>query len=231
MNFGLFACRGHYRLAKRVWRSGIRTGCLIGLTGSLISCASIPDPALIALLPAGGGGTTTPAVTARDTAGVLLVRRLNIPEYMMSRRVRFWADTGYLAEWPNTYWAERIETGMAREFVAAVRDQLHEWTICDATCGEMKPGVIVKVDLIRLDVVRGEARIKATAEIRVATALTSPPTPTATNESSLNSLFSVPIAADTAQGQAQAMAVLLQELARASATAILSSGTPPVAHP
>jgi len=210
----------------------MRTGYLLGLTICLISCASIPDPALIALAPARAAvGQTAGAVTGPDAGRLLLVRRLTIPEYMMSRRVRFWADTGSLAEWPNTSWAERIEIGLAREFVARLRAELPGWTICDATCVEGTPDLILKVDLLRLDVLRGERRIDAIAQIQVATASKNSLAPPAANMSLQTPILSVPIATDTAQGQAQAMAQLLEVVARASASTTLLAQPPTAAHP
>ncbi len=232
MKWGLFGCGGLPGPAKQGWRSRSCSGGLIGVIFCLISCASTPDPALIALPRSEGGGIqTAKEFTARGTDGVLLVRRLTIPEYMMSRRVRFWTDNGYLAEWPDTYWAERIEIGMSREFVAILREQLPGWTICDATCLQGTPDVILKVDLLRLDVIRGQRRIEAIAQIQAATAQKDPLRAPKTNASHQTPLITVPISSDTAQGEAQALALVLQGLARAAATSAELAWVPAAAHP
>lgn len=221
MDLSLFGSLRRPALATRNWRNETRPAYLMALAICLASCATIPDPALVALPPAQAGvSQMAAAVTGRDAVRVLLVRRLTIPEYMMSRRVRFWSDTGYLAEWPNTYWAERIEIGVAREFVARLRDQLPGWTICDATCFEGTPDQILEVDLLRLDVLRSERRIDAIAQIQLVSTPRNPPTLPGTNVSLQTPILTVPISTDTPQSQAQAMAVLLQVLARASVTTI-----------
>ena len=186
------------------------------------ACASTPDPILIALPPAARGAATASEAAASQpdppTAGVLLVRRLSIPEYMVSRRVRYAVDTARLAEWPDTYWAERIEVGMGRELVAALREALPGWRVCDASCGDSLPDLTLKVELQRLDILRSEGRLVAKAQTQLSL---SKPGSLATNPLPATSHdFTQPLPADTAQGQARAMTDLLRSLANACATAV-----------
>ena len=191
------------------------------------ACASTPDPILIALPAAARGADSARAAAASrpdpPNAGVLLVRRLSIPEYMVSRRVRYAADTARLAEWPDTYWAERIEVGMGRELVAALREALPGWRVCDASCGDGPPDVTLKVELQRLDVLRGEGHIVAKAQTQLSL---SKPGSSATNPLPATSQdFTQPLPADTAQGQARAMTDLLRSIADACATAVSRART------
>lgn len=211
--------------------------CLVGFW--MTACTTVPTPLLIALPPAPITApavplTLGPATSAAAGAAVpvqpappqvLLVRRLTIPEYMAARRVRYWADAATLAEWPDTYWAERIEVGMAREFVAALRARLPGWTVCDASCGDTVPHVTLKVDLLRLDLRRREQQLVAQAELRTSVAKTTTQ-PTSDGVRSMPS-WQLPVVSDTVQGQAQAMSDLLQQLASAAVALVLQANAGP----
>lgn len=190
----------------------------------LVACASVPAPVLIALPPAAATRLPARAAAAGAVPAVLLVRRLIVPEYMAARRVRYWDGVATLAEWPDTYWAERVEIGMAREFVAGLRRRLPEWTVCDASCGDTLPDLTLKVELLRLDVMRREQRLSASAQVQLlapgASSLRSPATTAWTRS------YAVPLPHDSAQGQAQAMSELLGELADAAAAAVARAHAP-----
>ncbi len=182
----------------------------------LAACASsTPAPVLLTLPPALAAAPapaidSTASVAAPST--VLAVRRLNLPEYLVARRVRFRADASTLAEWPNTYWAERIEIGMSREFVAALRQQLSDWTLCDGQCGDLTPQLNLQVDFAPLDFVRATQKLQARARMTVSDG-GAPPKVLRTAEAS----FDIAAGADTAQAQAQAMAELVQQAAAVAA--------------
>jgi uncharacterized lipoprotein YmbA len=191
----------------------------------LVSCASAPTPVLIALPPADATGTPQTAFAAAAPPAVLLVRRLALPEYMAARRVRYSEGAATLAEWPDTYWAERIEIGMAREFVSGLRRRLPGWTVCDASCGDTPPDLTLKVDLSRLDVVRREQRLSASAQAQL-----SAPGPVSSQSTAIAAWagsYVVPMPDDTAQGQARAMSDLLGALADESAAAVARARTAP----
>jgi uncharacterized lipoprotein YmbA len=201
---------------------------IAGLGAGLGACASTPEPVLIALPAAARAVSTTPP--AAKLAGVLLVRRPNIPEYMVARRVRYTTDTARLAEWPDAYWAERVEVGMARELVAALREALPAWQVCDASCGDTAPDITLKVDLQRLDVLRGEGRLVARAQTQVSMPRpgsrgsadpVAAASPGATPLPAAAQTFVQPLPADSAQGQARAMTELLRSIAEAGAAAVL----------
>lgn len=178
--------------------------------GLLAACAApSPAPVLLTLPPA-----TTPLASAAPgtpaSAPLLAVRRINIPEYLVARRVRYRADASTLAEWPNTFWAERIEIGVSREFVSALRQQLPGWALCDTNCGDAVPSLSVQVDLVPMDFVRSAGRLQARARI-VLSAGTLPARELKTLESS----YELPAGGDTAQAHAQAISNLIRQVAQA----------------
>ena len=204
------------------------------LTTVLGGCAAnLPAPVLLTLpsaaLPGDRSETrtamttpTTSTTTAPPTATVpvtlhpeLAVRRVTLPEYLVSRRVRYRADAATLAEWPNTYWAERIEIGVAREFAAALRQQLPGWAVCDVNCGDAAPQLSLEVDLLAMDYLRGSQTLRARARITVrsrANGAAAPSRQAPAEELAID----LPVGADTAQAHAQAIAELIQQVARAA---------------
>ncbi len=190
----------------------------------LAACASsTPAPVLLTLPPALAAApapSINSTASASASAPVLAVRRLNLPEYLVARRVRFRADASTLAEWPNTYWAERIEIGMSREFIAALRQQLPGWTLCDGQCGDQTPAFSLQIDFAPLDFVRATHKLQARARMTVSDG-GAPPKVLRTAESN----FEIAAGADTAQAQAQAMAELVRQAA-ALAAPLVQSATP-----
>ena len=137
------------------------------LVGLLAACASpTPAPVLLTLPPAAPAPSVAAAPSAvAASAPLLAVRRVNIPEYLVARRVRYRADAATLAEWPNTYWAERIEIGVSREFVSALRQQLPGWAICETNCGDHVPAMTLQLNLVPMDFVRGTQQLQAHARL------------------------------------------------------------------
>jgi uncharacterized lipoprotein YmbA len=134
------------------------------LAGLLAACASAPPPMLLTLPPAVPSGAAA-APVAPGTPRVLAAGRPEIPEYLVARRVRYRAEASTLGEWPDAFWAERIEVGVGREFNAALRERLPGWRLCEANCSEQSPAASLQVMLTRMDYVRGERRLKANARI------------------------------------------------------------------
>jgi uncharacterized lipoprotein YmbA len=184
------------------------------LAGLLAACASpSPAPVLLTLPP-----STAPAASAPGTATsapVLAVRRVNIPEYLAARRVRYRSEASTLAEWPNTYWAERIEIGVSRELISALRRQLPGWTLCDSNCADRSPNLWLQVDLVPMDFVRPTRTLQARARIAVSGGGAEPAVLQTRDLS-----YSLPAGADTAQAQAQAIAELIRQVAEATATMV-----------
>lgn len=187
----------------------------------LAACAVSPSPApvLLTLPPAAGplAGTASPpsAPSSPGALPLLAVRRVAIPEYLVARRVRYRTDASTLAEWPNTYWAERIEIGVSREFVSALRQQLPGWTLCDTNCGDQVPALTLQVDLEPLDYLRSARQLHAQARLTLSGAGAAPKV-LATQALA----YEIASEADTPQAQAQAMAQLIRQVAAAGAALI-----------
>ena len=235
---------------RTAWSGWIRSPWRLALTFGLVACASTPPAVLIALPPVALRSSPSETLSRAGRAPVLLVRRLALPEYMVSRRVRYSADAATVAEWPEAYWAERVEIGMAREFVVALRDRLPGWSVCDNDCGGATPDLTLSVTLPRLDVVRRDLRVRANARATLVAAEPgerpsrplaagsgSPASPLAGPDpgvrpvptiSTWTARYELPMPADSAQGEALALRDLLAVLADDSATSLglALQGTP-----
>lgn len=192
----------------------------------LCSCATSPPPSPLLLtlpsapivaklmpgaqrLPDAGSPTTV------ATAPLLAIRRVDIPEYMVARRVRYRTDTSTLAEWPNTYWAERIEIGVSRAFSAALRQELPDWALCDTTCGDQRPTLALQVEFSSMDYLRSARQLQARARITISS---TDATPRVLRTENLS--FELTADADTPQAQAQAIASLIQKVGAAVGPAV-----------
>jgi uncharacterized lipoprotein YmbA len=183
----------------------------------LAACAApLPAPILLTLPPVLGASATTPPMAA--SAPTLVVRRVAIPEYMVARRVRYRADASTLAEWPNTYWAERIEIGVSREFVAALRQQLPGWSICETNCADLPSGLALQLDLVPMDLMRASQKLQARARVTL-TDMGAPPRVPSVQELA----YELPVPADSAQGQAQAITELIRQVAQAAAPLVTAA--------
>jgi len=206
-------------------RSLVAAAALAAALAALAAgCASdpIPAPVLLTLPSALAGapaGAPAPSVAASAAPAneqpLLAVRRVAIPEYLVARRVRYRADPSTLAEWPNTFWAERIEIGVSREFVSALRTQLPGWALCENNCGDRAPTLALQVDMVPMDYVRSTQKLQARARV-VLSSVGSNPRALQTQEWS----YELPASADTAQAHAQAVADLIRQVATATATLV-----------
>lgn len=202
----------------------VLAGLVLGAACSALlpGCASSPSPAPV-LLTLPGSNPSAAAANGADAAAssavtgqpLLAVRRIAIPEYLVARRVRYRADPSTLAEWPNTYWAERIEIGVSREFISALRSQLPGWSLCENNCGDRVPTLALQVEMVPMDYLRSAQKLQARARVVVSSAGGNPRVLQAQEWS-----YELPASADTAQGQAQAMAGLIQQVATASAALV-----------
>lgn len=179
---------------------------------TLAGCASAP-PSILLSLPAASSPPTGAAVRTVDLAmPVLAVGRLELPEYLVSRRVRYKIDASTVGEWPETYWAERVEVGISREFNAALQQQLPGWRICDANCTPQGAATALQVAVVQLDYVRSERRL--VGKVRLTLEDTSVAHTVLRGE---ERAYQVAASGDTAQAQARAMTELLQQVARDAA--------------
>jgi uncharacterized lipoprotein YmbA len=179
-------------------------------------CVSAPDrPPTLLTLPAPTTGAPAPVTAPPRKDATLAIARLDIPEYLVSRRVRYRTDGSTLAEWPDTFWAERIEVGMSREFASALRARLPGWRLCESQCAEWSPVAGLRVVIDRMDYSRVQRQLKASARVAVVRH--------DTDARSVNSQrldYEVKAEADTPQAQAQAYADLLDRLATDAAAAV-----------
>ena len=197
-------------------RHNLRLAVPIALIALLAACAA-PTPAPVLLtLPAGVAAAVAPASAA--SMPLVAVRRVNIPEYLVARRVRYRADPATLAEWPNTYWAERIEIGVSREFFSALRQQLPGAPLCDASCGDLDPAMSLQVDLVPMDYQRASQTLSAHAHITLSrTGM--PVKVLATRDVD----YEIAAGGDSAQAHAQAISALIQRVAADTAPMLRAS--------
>ena len=188
----------------------------LALAAIVAACASSsPAPVLLTLPPTDAPAAAAAAPGDSASAPLLAVRRVAIPEYLISRRVRYRADAATLAEWPNTYWAERIEIGVSREFVSALRQQLPGWAMCDTNCGDQMPGLNLQVSFVPMDFLRGARTLQARARITLSGGGL-PARELSTRDLSVE----IPANADTAQAHAQAISTLIEKVAAEAAPMI-----------
>ncbi len=208
------------RIAAWRWRRDLWLWPLASLLGA---CTTVPTPALIAL-PAVALQNPTTVSAFGPTRRVLMVHRLTIPEYMAARRVRYWDGPATLAEWPDAWWAERIEVGMAREFLAALRARLPGWSICDGSCGSALPDLVLRASVLRLDAIRRDRTLSARVrgQLSLAEAGAVPPE----QMPAWSGVFTLPLPADSAQGEAMAIRALLIGMADAFGLAIENTPLP-----
>lgn len=175
--------------------------------GFLGGCASAPPTRVLLALPTGA----VPASTTQGASSgpTLAVRRVSVPEYLETRRVRYRADDTTLSEWPNTFWAERFEISVTRELVAALRRGLPGWSVCEATCPDQPPNLNLQVELAPLDFMRAAQRLQLDARVTLSGAA-------ASNTTQMREFaFEVASAADTPHAHAQAITDALRALAQA----------------
>jgi uncharacterized lipoprotein YmbA len=211
----------HHRPAARPLRRWIRAVLLCGAV-FLAACANRPSPTLLSLplapMPAKPAGSAAPPESTEPA--VLVVRRVALPEYLLSRRVRYRADASTLVEWPDTVWAERIEVAVSRELLASLRGALPGWTVCEPGCAGSPPGakvVSLRIELTSMDFVRSTGRLQSRALLTLESA-GQPLRQMAVDRDILAS-------GDSPQAHARAIAELLQVLAQTASEAV--RGWPP----
>jgi len=183
----------------------------IGL--ALAGCAAAPPPMLVTLPATAAGPAAAPPAGA--TARVIALRRLEIPEYLKARRIRFRADDATLAEWPNAYWAERLEVAATEAFGDALRRHLPGWEICESSCSERSAALSLQLQLTRMDYVRNEKRLHAEARLSV-WSTDRPARLVRTEQRS----YTIDGGADSPQSHARAIAQLLDRLAEDAAPSV-----------
>jgi uncharacterized lipoprotein YmbA len=124
---------------------------------TLAACASNAPPPLLLTLPAAAAAPAA-ATTPSRTSRTLVLRRVSLPEYLLTRRVRYRDSASSLADWPNTYWAERIEVAVTRATAEALRARLPGWVVCEGACADSTPAdAVLVVDYRMFDFIRPSA--------------------------------------------------------------------------
>ncbi len=174
---------------------------------ALSGCVSAPTTQWLSLpLPAG----RAPSVFSQGTTSrVLIVRRVGIPEYLQTDRVRYRRADSVLAEWPHIAWAERLEVGMTDHLVMRLRLALPGWQVCERACVPLATSVVLTVAFAPLDHVRALGQLQATAHWQ----LNGLPRQGAT-------AITVAVLPDNAEGQAAALGQVLDRLSEDIAASV-----------
>jgi uncharacterized lipoprotein YmbA len=191
--------------ARAVWCSALLTAgvAILALSG----CASRTPSVVLLSLPLDAPTTSAQAAPAAQ-APTLVVRRVQIPEYLQSIQVRYRSSAQTLAEWPATRWAERLEVSLTRHLSQQLNARLPAGSVCDTACAGSPKVSSLQISYLMLDHVRPQGQMQA----QVHWVLT--PASGDTQASKMGQLtLSEPVQSDDAPGQAAAMARLNAQLA------------------
>ena len=190
---------------RTVWRSTLLTASLA--TVVLSGCAGRSPAVMLLSLPLDAPMASTPTAPP-SSAPTVVVRRVQIPEYLQSIQVRYRSSAQTLAEWPSTRWAERLEVSLTRHLSQQLNARLPAGSACDTSCNGSTPTYTLQVSYGVLDHVRSQGLMQA----QVSWVLT----PTAGNTQAPKTgqlTLSESVQSDDAPGQAAAMAKLNAQLA------------------
>lgn len=182
---------------------------LLATLAVLGGCVSTPATHLLSLpLPVAKSAVQAagqPAVTH-----VLIVRRVGIPEYLQTVKVRYRQADSVLAEWAHTAWAERLEVGLTDHLVMRLRLALPGWTVCERTCPAQASNIVLNVDFAPLDYVRPAGQLQADAHWLLTG-----------NGRQGRTVVRVSVLPDSAEGQAAALGQVLDQLTSDIAAALV----------
>lgn len=200
------------------------------------ACGSKPPMRWVALPLPTAAPTAGPAVSTFGTGAgssstpVLTVRRIDVPEYLQSSSVRYRERDSVLAEWPDVRWADRVEVGLTEHLLMRLRQRLPGWMVCDRQCPASSDALTAHVALAPLDYVRPARELQAQARWQLSWRDRSAPAgaadrhlPMMQHSQQAMRAFALPVSRDDAEGQAQAMGRLLDELAAEMAATILAA--------
>ena len=174
--------------------TALTVGAVVG------GCASAPATHWLSLPLPSGNAMQTADQTA--TTHVLIVRRVGIPEYLQTDKVRYRQADSVLGEWPHTAWAERLELGLTDHLVMRLRLALPGWTVCERSCPAQASSIVLNVDFAPLDYVRTAGQLRADAHWQLTG-----------NGRHGSTVVTAPVIPDSAEGQAAALAQVLDRLA------------------
>jgi uncharacterized lipoprotein YmbA len=153
------------------------------------------------------------AATPPAATRVLVVRRVGIPEYLQTDKVRYRQADTLLAPWPHTVWAEPLALGLTDHLVMRLRLALPGWTVCERSCPALATSTTLNVDFAPLDHVRAEGVLRAQAHWLLSDKGANANTPGTTTDT-------VAVHPDSPEGQAMALAQVLDHLAGDIAAAL-----------
>jgi uncharacterized lipoprotein YmbA len=205
--------------------SSVLFGAILSGVLGLAGCASTAPSTLLSL-PSTSATSATTVLAINSMMPILAVSRLNVPEYMVSRRVRYKIDSSTVGEWPETYWAERIEVSMSNEFNAALQRRMPDWRICEANCTPHAPVVSLQVGVTQLDYVRNEKRLYGTAKFTIEDVSSARPVLRGEERQ-----YRITATGDSPQAQAQAVSDFLKKLASDAARFVTAPSTAINAQP
>lgn len=178
----------------------------------LVGCSTAPPARLLSLpLPQ----PVALDVGVRSLApGVLVVRRVSIPEYLQANAVRFRAANSLLSEWPGTAWADRLEVGLTDHLLMRLRLHLPGWTVCERACPPHAKPLVLTVDMAPLDHVRAAHELRAGMHWQLGQRGVA-------GRAHARTLV-MPVATDSPEGQAEALGQVLDLLAQDVALNLVS---------
>jgi uncharacterized lipoprotein YmbA len=188
--------------------------CALALLGAACAGGGAARPQLLTVpaAPLAAAFATAASAPAAPPASapVLTLRRVELPEYLLSRHLRYRADAATLGEWPDAVWAERLEIGVTRELAAALRARLPGWTVCDGSCADGRAAdIVLRVGFAPLDVDRAARRLSAQLDAQASAG--------GATRWRARQPIEAALAADTPQAHAQAIADALGRAADALA--------------
>jgi len=180
---------------------------VLALLTVLGGCATAPATHWLSLpLPLGG---TTQVVGQAAVTQVLVVRRVGIPEYLQTDKVRYRYADSLLGEWPHTAWAERLEAGLTHHLVMRLRLALPGWIVCERSCPAQASSIVLNLDFAPLDYVRTAGQLQANAHWLLIG-----------RGRQGSTEVKAPVLPDNAQGQAAALGQVLNHVAGDIAAAL-----------
>lgn len=184
----------------------------------LSGCAGKAPPVVLLSLPSVAAPAAASPMVATSQAKpspLIIVRRIQIPEYLQSAYVRYRDSAQTLAEWPATRWAERLEVGMTRHLTQQLNSVLKAGAACDTACIGAAHAVNLSVSYQTLDAQRHANVMQAQISWWMTPASGEPPA------NGLHQLtLSEPIEVDSAAGHADALARVNAQLARQIAASL-----------
>ncbi len=205
--------RGPLRGAMRratIWTAlAVLGGCSSPPARQWLSLPLPKPPALASAEKMAKQLASAPAATP-----VLVVRRIGIPEYLQTDKVRYRQADTLLAQWPHTVWAERLELGLTDHLVMRLRLALPGWTVCERSCPALGTSITLNVDFAPLDHVRADGVLQAQAHWLLSGGRGAQNTTLGTTTDA------VPVHPDSPEGQATALAQVLEHLAGNIAAAL-----------